>query len=160
VAIAASAEIFEATRSEHIEEVRELFLEYARSLDFSLCFQSFDQELKNLPGSYAPPSGRLFLLLHNSRAAGCIAMRKLEEDICEMKRLYVRPEFRGHGYGRVLVKRLITAAREIGYQRMRLDTVPSSMKDAVELYRRMGFKEIPPYCTNPMAGALYFERTL
>lgn len=156
----AAADVLEATSLEHIEEVRGLFLEYAQSLGFSLCFQSFDEELKNLPGDYAPPSGRLLLLRHHSRAAGCVALHRLQEKICEMKRLYVRPDARGHGYGRVLVERVISAARRIGYERMRLDTVPSSMKDAVELYQRMGFKEIPAYRLNPIEGALYMELEL
>jgi putative acetyltransferase len=158
--VTAGAEIVEATRPEQIESVRALFLEYAQSLGFSLCFQSFDKELEDLPGDYAPPRGRLFLLLQDSRPAGCVALHGLEEDICEMKRLYVRPEFRGHGFGRVLVERVIAAAREIGYRRMRLDTIASSMKDAVELYRRMGFNEIPAYRTNPIEGALYMELSL
>ena len=153
-------ELIEATLAEHVEQVRTLFLEYAQSLGFSLCFQSFDQELKSLPGEYAPPGGRLFLLSHDTHAAGCVGLRKLEDNVCEMKRLYVRPEFRGHGFGRDLVERVITAAREIGYQRMRLDTIGSSMKDAVVLYRRMGFREIPPYRANPIEGALYMELVL
>ncbi len=154
------AELIEATRTEDIEQVRSLFLEYAASLGFSLCFQSFEQELKNLPGEYAPPTGRLFLLLHDVRPAGCVALHKLEDNVCEMKRLYVRPEFRGHSFGRDLVERVIQAAREIGYQRMRLDTIASSMKEAVELYRRSGFREIPPYRINPIEGALYMELDL
>jgi ribosomal protein S18 acetylase RimI-like enzyme len=149
-----------ASSAEQIEQVRRLFLEYAASLNFSLCFQSFDEEVTNLPGSYTPPDGCLFLLLHDGRAAGCVALRRLDERTCEMKRLYVRPEARGHGYGRVLTERVIAAARNIGYERMRLDTVPSSMKDAVELYRRMGFREIPPYRANPIEGALYMELSL
>jgi putative acetyltransferase len=154
------AKLIEATRLEHIEQVRTLFLEYAQSLGFSLCFQSFDQELKSLPGEYSPPAGRLLLLYHDSHAAGCVGLRNLEENVCEMKRLYVRPEFRGYGFGRDLVERVIAAAREIGYQRMRLDTIAPVMKDAVELYRRMGFREIPAYRTNPIEGALYMELML
>ena len=154
------AQLIEASTAEHIEQVRALFREYAASLNFSLCFQSFDDEVKNLPGSYASPSGRIYLLLHENHPAGCVALRKLEDNICEMKRLYLRPEARGHGHGRVLAERIISAAREIGYKRMRLDTVASSMKDAVELYRRLGFKEIPPYRKNPIEGALYMELVL
>jgi GNAT superfamily N-acetyltransferase len=154
------AQLIEASSPEQIEQVRELFLEYAASLNFSLCFQSFDDEVKNLPGSYAPPSGCLYLLLHDGRAAGCVALRKLEENICEMKRLYVRPEARGHGYGGLLAERIIAAAREIGYGQMRLDTIGPSMKDAVELYRRLGFKEIPPYRKNPIEGVLYMGLAL
>jgi len=146
--------------SEQMAEIRELFLEYATSLGFSLCFQGFDQEVSNLPGAYAPPQGRLLLATHKKRAAGCIALRPLEAGICEMKRLYVRPAARGIGLGRLLVDRIISEARHIGYQRMRLDTITSSMQDAIALYRRRGFLEIPPYRENPIPGALYLELLL
>jgi len=154
------AELIEATSPEQIQQARGLFLEYAESLSFKLCFQSFDEELQSLPGKYASPAGRLFLLLHDNRPAGCVGLRKLEPNICEMKRLYVRPEARGHGYGRVLAEAVIKAARDIGYERMRLDTIGDSMKDAVELYRRLGFREISPYYENPVEGALYMALTL
>jgi putative acetyltransferase len=144
-----------------IAQVRELFLEYAQSLGFSLCFQNFDQELANLPGDYAPPDGRLLLAQYEGQPAGCVALRKLgEEGICEMKRLYLRPQSRGKGLGRILTARIIAEARSIGYRRMRLDTVEPVMKDAVAMYRRIGFREIAPYCKNPMAGALYMELVL
>jgi putative acetyltransferase len=139
---------------------RELFLEYAKSLGFSLCFQNFDTELANLPGDYSPPDGRLLLVEYDGQIAGCVALHKLEEGICEMKRLYLRPDFRGKGLGRALANRIIAEARQIGYQRMRLDTVEPVMKDAVAMYRRIGFGEIPPYCNNPIAGALYMELVL
>jgi len=139
---------------------RELFLEYAQSLGFSLCFQNFDAELAGLPGHYAPPEGRLLLVEYDGQLAGCVALHKLESGICEMKRLYLRPRFRGKGLGRVLAERVIAEARQIGYQRMRLDTVEPVMKDAVAMYRKLGFKEIPPYCANPMAGTLYMELEL
>ena len=151
------AELIQAALPEHIDQTRALFLEYADSLGFSLCFQSFDEELKSLPGAYAAPSGRLLLALYEQQAAGCVALRNLEANICEMKRLYVRPAYRGKGLGRILVERVIAEARAIGYERMRLDTIASSMQDAVELYRRMGFKEIAPYRANPIEGALYME---
>lgn len=154
------AELIQAALPEHIEQTRTLFLEYGASLGFSLCFQSFDEELKSLPGAYAAPSGRLLLAQYEQQAAGCVALRKLEGDICEMKRLYVRPTYRGKGLGRILVERVIAEARAIGYERMRLDTIVSSMQDAVELYRRMGFKEIAPYRENPIEGALYMELLL
>jgi len=153
-------ELIQAVLPAHVEQARELFLEYAGSLDFSLCFQSFDEELKSLPGAYAPPSGRLLLAHVAGQPAGCIALRKLEEGICEMKRLYVRPGFRGKNLGRLLVDRLIAEARAIGYQRMRLDTIGSSMQKAIALYREIGFTEIPPYRSNPIEGALYLELQL
>jgi putative acetyltransferase len=153
-------DLIPATRPEHIEQVRALFLEYGESLGFSLCFQSFDEELKNLPGAYAPPSGRLLLARSADHAAGCIALRKLDTGICEMKRLYVGPDYRGLGLGRMLVERLIAEARAIGYERMRLDTIASAMKDAIALYRRMGFHEIAPYSSIPIESALWMELLL
>jgi putative acetyltransferase len=153
-------ELIQAVLPIHVEQARELFLEYAGSLGFSLCFQSFDEELKNLPGAYSPPDGRLLLAQLAGQPAGCVALRKLENSICEMKRLYVRPNYRGKRLGRILVDRVIAEARTIGYQRMRLDTVASSMQDAIELYRRIGFREIPPYRANSIEGALYMELVL
>lgn len=155
-----SIAIIQASTHEDIEQVRTLFLEYADSLGFSLCFQNFDQELKDLPGAYDMPSGRLLLANDSEGVAGCVALRKLEDNICEMKRLYVRPAYRGKRIGKLLVDRVIAEARAIGYQRMRLDTVESVMKDAIALYRRIGFREIPAYCTNPIEGALYMELVL
>jgi putative acetyltransferase len=156
----ARAELIQATLPAHIEQTRALFLEYAESLGFSLCFQSFDEELKNLPGAYAAPNGRLLLAKYEQQAAGCVALRKLEANVCEMKRLYVRPAYRGKGLGRILVEGVIAEARAIGYERMRLDTIASSMQDAVELYRKLGFQEISPYRANPIEGALYLELLL
>jgi ribosomal protein S18 acetylase RimI-like enzyme len=153
-------ELFQATLPEHIEQARALFLEYGSSLGFSLCFQSFDEELKNLPGAYAPPSGRLLLAQCGDHAGGCIALRRIEAGICEMKRLYVRPGDRGLGLGRMLVELLIAEARVIGYQRIRLDTVGSAMQDAIALYRRVGFKEIAPYSKIPIESALWMELLL
>jgi len=143
-----------------IAQVRALFLEYAQSLGFSLCFQNFDQELDNLPGEYAPPDGRVLLVESEGQLAGCVALHKLAADICEMKRLYVRPQFRGRKLGRALADRVIAEARRIGYKRMRLDTVEPVMKDAVVMYRKLGFKEIPAYRANPNAGTLYMELEL
>jgi putative acetyltransferase len=143
-----------------IAQARELFLEYAQSLGFSLCFQNFDKELANLPGDYAPPDGRLLLAEFEGQVAGCVALHKLEDGICEMKRLYLRSPFRGKGRGRAIADRIIAEARTIGYRRMLLDTVEPVMKDAVEMYRRIGFREIAPYCKNPIAGALYMELQL
>jgi len=153
-------DLIEAMLPEHIEQVRSLFLEYGSSLDFSLCFQSFDEELKTLPGAYGPPKGRLLLVLCAGSAAGCIALRPLQVGICEMKRLYVRPSHRGLGLGRMLVERLVAEARGLGYERMRLDTVGSAMKDAVALYRQIGFAEIAPYSNIPIEDALWMELRL
>jgi putative acetyltransferase len=152
--------VVQAESLAQIDQVRELFLEYAQSLGFSLCFQNFDKELAGLPGDYAPPEGRLLRAEYEGQVAGCVALHKLDPGICEMKRLYLRPQFRGKGLGRVLADRIIAEARQIGYERMRLDTVEPVMKDAVEMYRRLGFKEIAAYCANPIAGALYMELQL
>ena len=140
--------------------MRELFLEYGNSLGFSLCFQSFDEELAGLPGKYAPPEGTLLLARYGDEAAGCVALRKLEPGIGEMKRLYLRDKFRGRGLGRILAELIIAEARMIGYQKIRLDTVGPRMQDAVVLYRKLNFKEIAPYCSNPIAGAMYMELSL
>jgi ribosomal protein S18 acetylase RimI-like enzyme len=149
-----------AETPEQIAKARELFLEYANSLGFSLCFQSFDQELAALPGDYAPPNGRLLLATSNGDPAGCVALHNLESDICEMKRLYVRPQYRGKGLGRELAEKIIAEARQLGYKKLRLDTVEPIMKTAVAMYRHLGFREISPYRDNPIAGALYMELQL
>jgi len=160
IAIVIMISFSQAESTTQIAQARELFLEYAQSLGFSLCFQDFDKELAGLPGDYARPDGRLLLASCDDQLAGCVALHKLENEICEMKRLYLRPQFRGKGLGRILADRIISEARAIGYPRMRLDTVEPVMKDAVAMYRRIGFKEIAPYCANPIAGALYMELLL
>jgi putative acetyltransferase len=152
--------ISQAESPTQLAQVRELFLEYAQSLGFSLCFQSFDQELASLPGDYAPPGGRLLLAEYGGAVAGCVALHKLNARICEMKRLYLRPQLRGKGLGRILAEKIIDEARTIGYSHLRLDTVEPVMKDAVAMYRRLGFEEIAPYRANPIAGALYMELDL
>ena len=144
----------------HVAQARELFQEYAQSLGVNLCFQNFEQELAELPGQYAPPDGRLLLAEYNGQLAGCVALHKWEEGVCEMKRLYLRPSFRGKGLGRAIAEKIIVEARSIGYQRMRLDTIEPLMKDAVEMYCRLGFREIEPYRPNPIAGAMYMELQL
>jgi len=149
-----------AASPEQINSIRKLFLEYGQSLGFSLCFQSFDQELASLPGDYAPPGGRLILATSNGEPAGCVALHKLEPEICEMKRLYVRPRYRGKSLGRELAEKIITEARQLGYKKLRLDTVEPIMKTAVAMYRQLGFREIPPYRPNPIDGALYMELQL
>jgi putative acetyltransferase len=152
--------IRQAETPAQIAIARELFLEYAQSLGFSLCFQGFDRELANLPGEYAAPEGRLLLAWKTDQAAGCVALHALAEGIGEMKRLYVRPAFRGMGLGRTLAERAIAEARAIGYTRMRLDTIAATMVEAVGLYRQLGFAEIAPYRENPIASALYMELNL
>ena len=139
-----------------VAEARKLFQEYAASLDFDLCFQDFERELMELPGHYAPPAGRLLLALDEREMAGCAGLRLFVEDICEMKRLYVRPAFRGRGLGRALAEAVIRQAREIGYERMRLDTL-GSMTQAIALYRSLGFDAIRAYRPNPICGAVYLE---
>jgi putative acetyltransferase len=145
---------------DQIAQARELFLEYAQSLGFSLCFQNFDRELAGLPGDYAPPGGRLLLAEYRGQLAGCVALHQLAPGVCEMKRLYLRPQFRGKGLGRVLAETVIDAARLTNCRKMRLDTVEPVMPNAVAMYRRLGFKEIEPYCANPIEGALYMELEL
>jgi len=152
-------EIIPAHAEAYLGQVRELFLEYAASLGFSLCFQSFDRELAELPGDYAPPSGRLLLARDGAESAGCVALRRLADSICEMKRLYVRPAFRGKGIGRALAEAVLTEARGSGYTHMRLDTLPS-MKEAIHLYESLGFGRIDRYCGNPVEGALFMELAL
>jgi putative acetyltransferase len=151
--------IEDALSGEPLQQARRLFQEYAASLDVDLCFQGFDRELETLPGSYAPPAGRLLVAQQNGELAGCVALRPLEPGICEMKRLYVRPAFRGSGLGRILVDRIIGEARATGYARMRLDSLPS-MIPAIALYRRLGFRDIPSYGKNPVDGAVFLELPL
>jgi GNAT superfamily N-acetyltransferase len=153
-------EIRQARSPDDIKLARELFREYAAWVEIDLCFQNFEKELAELPGDYMPPDGGLWLASHNGQLAGCIAMRKIGEGICEMKRLFVREAFRGQGLGRNLVEFVFREAREIGYERMRLDTLPPKMNDAIRLYRSFGFKEIASYYDNPVPGAKFMELSL
>lgn len=150
----------QATTAADIETARELIMEYADWLGVDLCFQGFERELAELPGGYAPPDGRLLLARDGQRIAGCIALRRLDADTCEMKRLYVRDDFRGRGLGLDLVNAIIDAAREIGYARMRLDTLPRRMEPAERLYRSVGFRDMAPYYQNPIDGVLFMELDL
>ena len=152
-------EIRQATGPEEIAHARLLFREYQRELGIDLCFQGFETELAGLLGGYAPPDGRLFLAFHDGELAGCVALHRFRGDTCEMKRLYLRPASRGTDAGRRLAETVIAAAREIGYVRMVLDTLPS-MTAAQALYRSLGFREIPPYRQNPVPGALFMELPL
>lgn len=151
--------IIRVESQEDLKNIDVLFNEYADSLGFDLDFQDFQKELDGLPGDYAPPEGCLLLAREGSQFIGCVALRKIDSKTCEMKRLYVRPDFRGKGIGRALSQRIIDEARRIGYNRMRLDTIPS-MKQANALYRTFGFKKIKPYRYNPIKGALFMELTL
>jgi len=145
-----------ADSGESLTLVRELFSEYADYLGIDLSFQDFDGELEGLPGDYAPPQGRLFLAFWGEEVAGLVALRSFGEGICEMKRLYVRPRFRRRGIGSTLAEAVIEEGRKIGYERMRLDTLPT-MDVATALYLSLGFREVPPYRHNPIEGARFFE---
>ena len=152
--------ITQATTQTDIDQARELFKEYEAGLGISLCFQNFEQELANLPGDYAPPQGRLLLAREHDQLLGCIALRPVDSTVCEMKRLFVRPEFRDRRLGRVLVEAIIEEARKIGYEHMRLDTMPGRMDRAIALYRSIGFIEIPPYYKNPVDSATFMQLDL
>lgn len=155
-----SVRLIQAQSIQDVGSARKLFEEYAAWLGISLCFQNFDKELAELPGEYAPPSGRLLLAFDGKRLAGCVALRKIGEGACEMKRLFLRPEFRGKGLGRMLTESIVGEARQIGYERMRLDTLPNKMDRAISMYRSLGFQEIEPYYHNPVAGVTFMELTL
>ncbi|MGH8729788.1 MAG: GNAT family N-acetyltransferase [Burkholderiales bacterium] len=142
-----------------IEEIRLLFLEYQSEIGVDLCFQGFANELATLPGEYSPPSGRLLLTVDGNAAIGCVALRALSNANCEMKRLYVRPAARGRGIGELLARGVLSAARQIGYKRIFLDTLPS-MSAARALYHSLGFTEAPPYCHNPVPGVSYLALDL
>jgi putative acetyltransferase len=149
--------LVQVEHEEDVKQARQLFREYEAWIEVDLCFQSFEKELAGLPGDYAAPDGRLLLAFEEGELAGCIALRKRERGVCEMKRLFVRPEFHGKGIGRQLVDAIVREAKEIGYQKMRLDTLPPKMNKAIAIYRSMGFVEIEPYYDNPVPGATFME---
>ena len=148
--------IVQASDADAVAQARELFCEYAAESQLDLCFQNFEEELASLPGAYAPPEGRLLLVFYEGQVAGCVALRKFEDGVCEMKRLYVQPAHRGKGLGRRLTEAIIAEARAIGYGKMRLDSL-TSLKEAARLYRSLGFSEIPPYRYNPLPDVVFME---
>lgn len=155
--------ILQAETAEQIATARELMMEYAHWVEFNLCFQGFDEELRALPGKYAPPQGRLLLAQWEQKIAGMIALRPWGdggEGLCEMKRLFVRPEFRGYRIGRILAERVIAEAAEIGYKRMRLDSIQGKMDSAIAMYRELGFAETTPYYETPVGQTLFMELAL
>ncbi|MGA2060788.1 MAG: GNAT family N-acetyltransferase [Thermoguttaceae bacterium] len=151
--------ICQATTPDEIAQVRSLFEEYAAWLKVDLCFQGFETELVGLPGDYMPPRGRLLLVLAGDEIKGCIALRSLDGRVCEMKRLFVRPAFRGQGIGRLLAERIITEARAIGYVTMKLDTLPS-MRAATRLYESLGFVHCGAYYDTPLNDTIFMELQL
>ena len=153
--------IVQAQSASEIEQVRELFGEYVAWLGINLCFQNYDREVADLPGEYAPPRGRLLLALaDDGAAAGCAALRDLGNGVAEMKRLFVRPAFRGQRLGWQLAEMILDEARALGYERIRLDTLPGKMDRAIAMYRVLGFKDIAPYYNNPVDGAAFMELKL
>jgi putative acetyltransferase len=151
--------IIHAAEPGQVEQARALILEYTKALGIDLSFQGFEQEMADFPGTYSPPSGRLLLALNGSEAAGCVGIRGLTPDTCEMKRLYVRSAYRSQGLGKRLVEAALEQARTLGYSAMYLDTLPE-MDAAVRLYQTFGFQQTEPYYANPIPGALFFELRL
>ena len=141
------------------KQAKTLFLEYADSLNFGLCFQNFEKEISDLPAMYSEPEGCIILSSENAKPFGCVALRKFENETCEMKRLYIPKTYRGKGIGRELAKRIITKAKELGYKKMRLDTI-ETMKEAIALYKTLGFVEISAYRYNPVKEVVYMEKDL
>ncbi|MFX1390046.1 MAG: GNAT family N-acetyltransferase [Promethearchaeota archaeon] len=151
--------IKEAITQDLLEKTREIFKEYSNSLNIDLSFQNFDEELKSLPGYYAPPEGSILLAFYNEKLVGCVGLRKYQFEVCEMKRLYVRPKYRKMKIGSELCNAIILKAKQIGYKIMRLDTLPF-MSEAISLYFKLGFKEIEPYRFNPIDNSKFYELKL
>ena len=151
--------MIQAQTVDEMETVRTLFREYQRFLGVDLCFQGFEEELARLPGCYAPPRGQLLLAQEGEQAAGCVALRPLDDGACEMKRLFVRPDYRGQGLGRLLAAQMVSEATALGYVVMRLDTL-ETLKSAMQLYTSMGFQRRTAYYVNPLPGVVYWERSL
>ena len=160
VCLLSECELLQARTPEDIADVRRLFRAYADWLEVDLCFQGFERELAELPGCYAPPAGRLLIARVGGEVVGCVGLRRLETGVWEMKRLWVEPGFAGYGVGRALAEAIVAAARQIGYRRMRLDTIPARMPAAQHLYAALGFLEIPAYYDNPLAGVVMLELEL
>lgn len=140
-------------------DAKDLFLKYANSLNFELCFQNFEKEISDLPAQYSEPTGCIIICYEDDNPIGCVGLRKFSEGICEMKRLYLRNNARGKGIGRVLAEKIVEKAKELGYRKMQLDTI-ETMKEAISLYKSMRFKEISPYRFNPVKGVIYMELEL
>lgn len=153
------AEFITAVTEEDYGEVKALLREYEAEIGADLCFQGFEEELETLRRVYGPPGGVFFLLRQEGWIAGCVALKDLGGGVCEMKRLFLRPGFRGEGLGRRCAERIVQTAREMGYAAMRLDTLPA-MHAAIVLYRSMGFRQIAQYTENPLEGALFMELRL
>ena len=151
--------ITQAETPAEIETAQSLFREYQQELGMDLCFQNFEAELAGLPGKYARPEGRLLIAWKGDAALGCVAVRPFHGEVCELKRLFLRPAARGMGAGRLLTETAIEEAKQVGYRRIRLDTLPQ-MGAAIRLYRDLGFQEIGAYTTNPVPGALFLEKNL
>lgn len=145
-----------ATTEQDFKDTKDLFLEYANSLNFELCFQNFEKEISDIPSQYSEPSGAIILCYDEDKPIGCVGLRKFGEGICEMKRLYLRKGARGKGTGRILAERIIEKAKELGYKKMQLDTI-ETMKEAISLYKSIGFKEISTYRYNPLKGVIYMK---
>jgi len=152
-------DIRRAESPDDLDTIRSLFTEYEEWLNIDLCFQDFQNEINSLPGKYAPPQGSLLLARIDGLAIGCVAMKPLDAGICEMKRLFVRPAWRGKGYGQALVHAILDEGRRAGYSKMWLDTL-QRLREAIRLYREFGFYEIPAYYHNPLGGVIYMELDL